>query len=613
MFRVYDWASTSLGPLSNWPVCLRSAVELALPSHAQIVMFLGQEFIAVYNDAYAPTIGMKHPRAFGRPAKEGWSELWSDLGPLLQRVYQTGETISAKDRPFYIERYEQPETVFFDISYSPISDDSGHVHGVFCIVNETTERVHFQQTLRESKEQLQALFSQTAGGLIVIDRQGRILMVNPRFREIVGYSEEELLQLTTSQITHPEDDQISTDWRRQMQEDGENRVFEKRYIKKDGTVVWVRNFVSAIRDVAGQVYRFAAFVLDITNEKHAAEIDARLAAIIDSSGDAIISKDLNSTIVSWNAAAERMFGYTAEEAIGKSVLMLIPQRLQDEEINIIARIKAGERVANYETTRMRKDGTLFDVSLTISPVKTRDGRIVGASKIARDITATKEHERRIKLLMREVNHRVKNQYAVMLAMVKETSRRAANPEEFERNVRERILALSRSHDLLVMSKWSGATLDELVREHLKPFGHEEQIALSGPALTLNSRAVQYLGMAFHELGTNSAKYGALSDGAGSVQVNWAIATSAAGGRELRLCWEENVGRNIPPASEKGHRGFGSVVLQRVTPQALGGTAVLVRESAQVRWELRAPIDGVTVEDEQAEEPAISQASFTDPG
>ncbi len=297
----------------------------------------------------------------------------------------------------------------------------------------------------------------------------------------------------------------------------------------------------------------------------------------------------------------------------QSVLMLIPQRLQDEEINIIARIKAGERVANYETTRMRKDGTLFDVSLTISPVKTRDGRIVGASKIARDITATKEHERRIKLLMREVNHRVKNQYAVMLAMVKETSRRAANPEEFERNVRERILALSRSHDLLVMSKWSGATLDELVREHLKPFGHEEQIALSGPALTLNSRAVQYLGMAFHELGTNSAKYGALSDGAGSVQVNWAIATSAAGGRELRLCWEENVGRNIPPASEKGHRGFGSVVLQRVTPQALGGTAVLVRESAQVRWELRAPIDGVTVEDEQAEEPAISQASFTDPG
>src|ERR1700755_1745224 len=108
--------------------------------------------------------------------------------------------------------------------------------------------------------------------------------------------------------------------------------------------------------------------------------DARLAAIIASSFDAIISKDLNSVITTWNQAAERMFGYSAEEAIGQSILMLIPNHLQGEEIDIIARVRSGERVASFETTRRRKDGSLIAVSLTVSPIRSGDGEIVGASK-----------------------------------------------------------------------------------------------------------------------------------------------------------------------------------------------------------------------------------------
>ena len=248
------------------------------------------------------------------------------------------------------------------------------------------------------------------------------------------------------------------------------------------------------------------------------EAQARLAAIVDSSFDAIISKDLNSIIISWNAAAERMFGYTAQEAVGQSILMLIPEHLRNEEHEIIERIRSDQRIASYETVRLRKDGALIHVSLTISPIKTSDGKIIGASKIARDITATRENERRVRLLLREVNHRVKNQYAVILAMVKETSRRATSPQEFEQHVRDRICALSRSHDLLVQSDWSGASVAELVQEHMKPFGHEERIKVSGSLLTLNARAVQYLGMALHELGTNSAKYGALTCPKGSIAV-----------------------------------------------------------------------------------------------
>lgn len=324
--------------------------------------------------------------------------------------------------------------------------------------------------------------------------------------------------------------------------------------------------------------------------------NARLAAIVDSSYDAIIGKDLNSVITNWNRAAERLFGYTADEAIGQSVLVLIPDGLQNEEADIIERVRRGEHVASFETTRRRRDGTYVAVSLTISPIKAADGTIIGASQIARDITVAKDHERRIRLLMREVNHRVKNQFAVILSVIRETSRRATDPREFEEQIRDRIMALSRSHDLLVTSEWSGASLLDLLQEHLKPFGHEAQISLSGPLVTLQPNAVQHLGMAFHELGTNSSKFGALSSDIGHVQIDWQIAMSPEGRREFHVVWDETSTpvAEVEPDPTDTRRGFGSVVLQRVAPQSLSGSAVLDRSPGHVRWSLTAPVDSTLV-------------------
>lgn len=335
-------------------------------------------------------------------------------------------------------------------------------------------------------------------------------------------------------------------------------------------------------------------------DKQGATADARLAAIVDSSFDAIISKDLSSVIQSWNQAAERMFGYSAEEAIGQSILMLIPDHLKSEETEIITKVRSGDRVASYETTRRRKDGTLIAVSLTVSPIRNSHGEIIGASKIARDISTAKESERRIRLLMREVNHRVKNQFAVILSMVRETSKRSSDPHEFEEMIRARIMALSRSHDLLVISEWAGASLFDLIQEHLKPFGREEQILLSGPVLTLQSNAVQNLGMAFHELGTNSSKYGALASEAGRIEITWTIDSGASGPdalgeREFQLLWNET----SPPYAddrreETTRKGFGTVVLQRVAPQSLGGSATLERSPGHLSWKLSAPLASIIV-------------------
>jgi PAS domain S-box-containing protein len=319
--------------------------------------------------------------------------------------------------------------------------------------------------------------------------------------------------------------------------------------------------------------------------------ESHLAAIVDSSFDAIIRKDLSSVIRSWNKAAEVLFGYSSKEAIGQSILMLIPDHLQSEEIEIITRIRAGERVETFETIRLRKDGTLVPISLTISPIRNANGEVVGASKIARDITFKKESERRTRLLLREVNHRVKNQFAVILSMVRETLKRSTDPQEFEQRIRERIMALARSHDLLVDAEWEGTSLFDLIQEHLKPFGHEDQIVLNGPLVTLQPNAVQYLGIALHELGTNSAKYGALSTGSGRISVSWQAANNRSGEREFTLTWEETsalVGSRRTTLSKEG--GFGGIVLQRVAPEALSGSAVLDRRPGYVRWSLTAPFE-----------------------
>jgi len=330
--------------------------------------------------------------------------------------------------------------------------------------------------------------------------------------------------------------------------------------------------------------------------------DARLAAIVDSSFDAIIGKDLNSIVTDWNHAAERMFGYSADEAVGQSILVLIPEHMHSEEAEIIGRIRRGEGVGSLETTRKRKDGSLIAVSITVSPIRNSAGEIVGASQIARDITAAKESERRIRLLMREVNHRVKNQFAVILSMVRETSKRSTDPREFEQMIRERIMALSRSHDLLVTSEWAGASLFDLVQEHLKPFGHEERISLSGPLLTLQSNAVQNLGMAFHELGTNSSKYGALAADGGHVEITWKVETGPDARRRFHLLWQETLSAAAVGTAHKtskenaiGERkGFGTVVLQRVAPQSLSGSSSLERSPGSLKWTLDAPLEAIIV-------------------
>lgn len=416
---------------------------------------------------------------------------------------------------------------------------------------------------------LQAIFAQTTGGIALTDLNGSFVTVNQRYCEIVGYPETELLKLRMQDITHPDDLPGNLEKFYRMVEIGSSFDIEKRYIRKDGTIVWVSNSVSVIRNESGQIVQAATVTIDVTERKRARKEARQLAAIIASSDDAIISVDLDLNIRSWNRGAEKLYGYSAQEAIGRPAPIILPPELVKEENNIIESIKAGGHVEPHETRRIHKNGREVHVSLRVSPIYDENGYVVGASKIARDISERKEAERLQNLLIGELTHRVKNVLATVNAVVRQTLGPAA-PNSQEAVLQARLDALAKAYDLLTISNWESANLHDLVRKAMSPYP-EGSIKAEGDEVFVNARAVLPLSLVLHELGTNAAKYGALSVDGGQVVLRWSVADSSdAAGAVLNLRWEERGG---PPVTVPSRQGFGSRLIKAVTTSELGGDVV----------------------------------------
>jgi PAS domain S-box-containing protein len=222
--------------------------------------------------------------------------------------------------------------------------------------------------------------------IISKDLDSRILSWNSASERMFGYTAAEAVGRSIRMII-PDERQFEEDEVLRKIRAGEALThYETVRLRKDGTRVPVSLTVSPIYNDAGQVIGASKIARDITEKKVAEMASRRLAAVVQSSDDAIVTKNLDGIITSWNAAAERMFGYTPEEAIGKSIRMIIPHHLQSEEDMVLSRIRAGKVVDHFETIRQRKDGTRLAISLTVSPIRNEAGDVVGASKIARDIT-----------------------------------------------------------------------------------------------------------------------------------------------------------------------------------------------------------------------------------
>jgi PAS domain S-box-containing protein len=361
--------------------------------------------------------------------------------------------------------------------------------------------------------------------------------------------------------------------------------------RPDGSRVTFIPYPTPLFDASGELVGGVNMLIDITgrdrddqSRKTAEQSARRLAAIVESSEDAILAKDLDGIITDWNQGAERLFGYTAEETIGRSVTMLIPLERQDEEPAILARIRRGERIEHYETIRRRKDGSLIEISLTVSPVKDGNGRVVGASKIARDITERRRAEERQAMLLREMSHRVKNLFALSGAVITLSTRSAKSPEDLAEQVRNRLGSLARAHDLTLPDlkheqAVTPTTLQALLRTVVSPYEEQgrDRVTAVGPEVTITGHAVTSLALLLHELATNAAKYGGLSTPAGSLAVDWAIEDGT-----LSLTWAERGGPSA--GGGVGVEGFGTWLVDSTIKRQLQGRI-------SRRWDT----DGLTIE------------------
>jgi PAS domain S-box-containing protein len=247
--------------------------------------------------------------------------------------------------------------------------------------------------------------------IILLDPQGHITTWNAGAERIFGYSEPEILGQPFARLFTPEDLEQGRPEEELHQAQTAMRAADDRWhVRQDGARTWVNGSLTALRDGTGALRGFAKVCRDLTLQKLAQEQRAWLASIVDSSEDAIISKTLDGTITSWNPAAQRLYGWSAAEAVGRPIALLMPPDRPDELPAIMERLRRGERVEHFETVRLRKDGTRVDISVTVSPVRDAEGRVVGASAIARDIGERK----RLEAALREAN-RHKDEFLAVLA------------------------------------------------------------------------------------------------------------------------------------------------------------------------------------------------------
>ena len=321
--------------------------------------------------------------------------------------------------------------------------------------------------------------------------------------------------------------------------------------RPDGTRVPFLPFPTPLFDDDGEMIGAVNMLVDVSEQRR---LEQQLVSIVESSDDAIASKDLDGIVKTWNKGAERLFGYTAQEMIGKPVALLIPDDRQDEEPAILARVSKGERIEHYETVRRRKDGSLVDISLTVSPVNDPLGRIIGASKIARDITDSKQAERQQTLLLGEMQHRVKNTLATVQALATQTFK--DDTQSHRESFGTRLQALAKAHDLLTNKNWDRAQLHAAIDRALAPFD-VSRFDLDGPEVWLPARQVLTLSLVLHELATNAAKYGALSNETGRVHFSWRLIDTSRP-ETLGMTWEERGG---PPAAPPSAKGFGSKLME----------------------------------------------------
>jgi PAS domain S-box-containing protein len=554
---------------------LREANDEFMAIYDRGDIFMGrldlQGILVDANRACIEGLGFARADIVGKPLwKGGWWRISPEVEEWIRRSVEqalAGEP-SRGETSFVTGNGEERVT---EIALMPIRDDAGRVASVFAAGLDVTERAR----------QYQAIFENAGVGIAHVNADLKFVRVNEALRRLVGYSASELTALSVPDLTHPEDRETTlADIERMRDGKIDGYDAEKRYLRKDGTTVWVRVSITAVRKGDGSIERFISVILDISARKQAEQLLQRQADLLNQSHEAISTWKIGGPgrgIVYWSRGAEILYGYTASEAKGRISHELLKTRATIPMEEIEAQV-VRQGSWQGELTHVTRDGRQIAVGSSMVRVS-YDGE-PHVLETNRDITERKLADEQVRLLLREMNHRGKNMLTLVQAVARQTA--TSDPEHFIERFTDRIQALAANQDLLIQARSKGIEVDDLVRAQLAHFSDLIgcRISLNGPTLHLLGAAAQAIGMALHELATNASKYGALSTDTGHVDIGWQI-----DGDLFEMHWTE---RNGPPVRPPDRRGFGSTVIEKMAKRAVDGEVQLEYDPEGLSWRLTCP-------------------------
>jgi two-component sensor histidine kinase len=491
--RAFNWAGGPMGPPEGWPQTLKTCLRILLASRQPMWVWWGPKLINFYNDAYLPIIGGKHPGALGQPAREVWHEIWDQIRERITGA-MAGEATYSEAEMLVMHRNGYPEETYYTFSFSPVPEEDGTVGGIVCASNDDTDRVIGARRLALLRE----LASRTWDADTVDDvyaLSAKALAADPRdmpfaliYRLEADGARAALCGTTGITAGH---------------------AAAPDMISLDGSTPWPLSEV-ILGGTRRQVGRLAEKFVDLPKGPWTDPPQEALLLPLSTSAEAAPRGVLILAANPYRRPGDESF---------ENFAALVARQIASAIVNIEA----------FEAERER-------------------------AKSADSLVLEMEHRRRIErhqnLLLDELNHRVKNTLATVQAMAMQTLKDVDLPARDA--FLARLFALSGQHDLLTLDNWEGASFEGVVRRALRPWREDERVRfqVSGPAVHLDPKKALALGMAFHELASNAARYGAFSNTTGTVHVSWTISPDD---QQLKLVWEERGG---PQVAQPERRGFG---------------------------------------------------------
>jgi PAS domain S-box-containing protein len=515
-------------------------------------------------------------------------ELFPNMPPRWRDIHTrvlTGEELT-QEEDFLSAENRRPEWARW--SMKPWRTADGRIGGALLFSEVITEQVESRRALAESEARFRATFENAAVGIAHVDPYLGWLRVNEAFGRILGYSLDELFAKSVRDITHPDDFAVDIVNSALMRAGKMNSAeMDKRYVRKDGSIVTCRLTVSCVRKSDRSIDYFVGIIQDITWRKQAEEelrrSEERFRSSLLYSPVPIMLFDDREKVLAVSTSWLEASGYSRDDlsTIEDWTARAYGERQRDMRDGIRWIISEEPEAQPNEQTIRTKDGRERLWSFVTSALGTKsDGRRLFIT-VAQDVTERKLHEEQVHLLMREVNHRAKNILSLVQAIAHQTA--AREPTDFVERFTERIQALAANQNLLVRNEWRGVDVNDLVHAQLSPFADlmGSRIVVDGPKLRLSTTAAQAIGLVLHELVTNAGKYGALSTEAGRVEIRWEV----AGDDTFAMSWIE---RDGPPVSTPTRRWFGTIVMEAMTGYSMGGAVDLDYAPSGLTWRLTCP-------------------------